>query len=152
MKRFVFQFASLLVVRKNHRDVRQRTLAEARRRVSEIEDRRQRVIGERTEQLDQLRQMGLAGRLDVDAAARRRFFASQLMVDLARLDHEWAVAEEIARVCQAELVKADQAVKVLENLEEKQRTEFIATEESRAQRELEEAWRPVGQAASLSNP
>ena len=144
MKRFAFQFASLLVVRRNHRDVRQRALAEASRRVAEIEARRQQVIRERTEQLDQMRQLGTAGKMDVDAAARRRYFASQLVVDLARLDHERSVAEQAERLCQAELIKADQAVKVLENLEEKQRTEFLAVEEAKAQRELEDAWQGTG--------
>ena len=122
--------------------MRQRALAEASRRVGEIEARRQQVIRERTEQLDQMRQLGTAGKMDVDAAARRRYFASQLVVDLARLDLERSLAEQAERLCQAELIKADQAVKVLENLEEKQRTEFLAVEEAKAQRELEDAWRP----------
>ncbi len=49
------------------------------------------------------------------------------------------IAQQLV-LCRQALSKADQDVKILEKLEEKQREEFQYYEERREEHELEEAW------------
>lgn len=143
MKKFVFKFVSLMKLRVNERDLRRQLLAEVLRRDDEFLQMRKRLEGERTTQIDDIRQRGSGGQLDVDGSASRRFYAGQLTVDMELIDRHRHLLAQQAAVCRQALIKADQAVKTLENIEAKDRAEFLFEQERKTALELEESWRAL---------
>lgn len=143
---FVFKFAALLRIRRHRRDQCRQLLAEVLSDIRALEVQRAELEQRRTGQLDELRSLGRPGPVDVDRAAARRYFAGQLVGELAGLARRQELVEQQLELCRQTLVKADQDVKVLEKLEEKQRAAFQFESERRGARELEEAW----QAARLT--
>jgi flagellar export protein FliJ len=144
VKRFAFKFDPLLMLRKNQRVIRQQLLADVLRHDDELVDRRLRTDAERATQIEELRTLNQSGGdIDVDASASRRHYAVQLAGRMGEIDVERAgLARQIAE-CRQALVRADQAVKSLENLAERQRTEFIFDQERLEARALEETWQAI---------
>lgn len=143
MKKFRFQFESLMKVRISERDLRRQMLADLLRRDAELVQAREQVEHERTSQLNELKQLVGPGSVNIDRSAARRFYAGQLIGDLGGIEQERAVlAVELSR-CRELLIKADQGVKALEKLEETARARFLFDEERRAARELEEGWQAL---------
>lgn len=140
MSRFQFKLQTLLDIRRGNRDQYRQILAQVLSRDAELVEERKRLEQHRTDQLGELRQLNDAGELDVDASAARRFFAGQLTGSMANVDHQRGVVAEQLEMCRKALIEADRAVKALENLEEKQLSEFRYHEERRTQRELEDGW------------
>ena len=143
VKKFVFKFASLMKLRVNERDMRRQLLAEVMRRDDEFVQMRQRLEGERTSQIDDMRQRGSGGQIDVDGSASRRFYAGQLSMDMETVDrHRHLLAQQVA-ACRQAVIRADQGVKALENIEAKDRAEFEFEQERKTAIELEESWRAL---------
>ena len=140
MKRFVFRLESVLKLRRLQRDLSQKRLSEAMQLDEQLLAPRKQVEASRALQLEQMRSMGGAGEMDVDAASTRRYFATQLIGDVAQIEQQRYVLSKHIAKCRSEVVLADQAVRALEKLEEKQRAEFTFEQECRTQRELEETW------------
>lgn len=141
MKSFRFSLAALLKVRMHERDLAREVVADALRVERELIERREHVAHERIEFVDRLRKQTTSiGDLDVDAAVANRTYASQLAIEIAQMDHQRRVLQTHVAACRVKLVAADQAVKALEKLRDKQLAEFIADQERRQQRDLEEAW------------
>lgn len=141
MGQFRFQFDALLRLRRHKRDLCRQLLAQVFASDQELLNRRARVEADRNEVLDQLRGLGGAGQtVDIDRAAARRFHSGQLLVELRLIDRNRDLVAQQIRLCREALIKADQDVRVLEKLQEKQRAEFLYQQERRAARELEEAW------------
>jgi len=144
VKKFSFKFEPLLKLRKNQRDAQQQRLAEVLRRDDALLADRRRTATERNTQIEELRSLGSGGvDVDIDASTSRRFYAAQLSGQLDAIDERrTALARQIDE-CRQALVRADQAVKALEKLAEKQEAEFIYQHERREARELEEAWQAI---------
>jgi flagellar export protein FliJ len=138
--RFLFKFAPLLKYRRHQRDLCRQLLAEVMAEDQRLIERRQQVEAARTLQLGEMRELLGVGTVDIDRSAARRFHAGQLVGDMRRLEAErQLVAQQLAR-CREALVQADQRVKALEKLAEKQAAEFAQDQERRTARDLEESW------------
>lgn len=140
MPRFNFKLTSLLKLRRNQRDVCQQRLTEGLARDAELVAMRVAAEKDRSTQLNEIRELSAAGDMNVDAASARRYFATQLTGDVLNIEHHRRELAKYIGQCRQALMKADQAVKALEKLEENQRTEFNQEQERRAGRELEETW------------
>jgi len=144
MKKFAFKLDPLLKLRRNQRDVCQQSLAEAYRHDGALVAQRRQTEADRDVQIDELRSLSVGGTdVDVDASSARRFYAAQLIGALAEIDAARArLARQIDERRQL-LVRADQAVRSLELLAEKQQAEFRAGQERLESRELEETWQAL---------
>ncbi len=144
MKKFAFKLEPLLMLRRNQRVVRQQLLADVLRRDDELVDRWRRAEVERAVQIEELRTLSHGGSdIDVDASAARRHYAVQLSGRMAEIDVQRTGLSRQIEDCRQALVRADQAVKSLEKLAEKQRTEFIFEQERFEARALEETWQAI---------
>lgn len=152
MKTFVFQFEALLKVRRHQRDVCRQRLADALNRDHELAARRGRIEAERHFQIEELRTLEGGGQnIEVGASTSRRSYAGQLSSDIDRIDSERAgVAREIG-LCREALVRADQAVKSLEKLAERQSAEFALNRERSEVRDQDQTWQAI-QASAAACP
>lgn len=151
MKKFAFKLDPLLKVRRNHRDLCRQLLADVLRHDSELAARRAETDAERLTQIEELRSLGSdAAGLDVDASVSRRAYAGHLSGDIGRIDSERAAIAGQIELCRQALVRADQAVKSLEKLAEKERAEFVYVNERREEREREETWRAIRAGEAVS--
>ena len=103
-------------------------------------DSRRRLEDFRLRQLDELRDLGRAGAVNVDQSAARRYHSAQLAAEVRLVDHRRTIVAQQLDLCRQALVRADQEVKALEKIEERQRGEFVYEAERQAARELEDAW------------
>lgn len=144
MKHFAFKFASLLKLRHNQRDLCRQLLADVMRRDEELVLRRERTASERAAQLAEVKQAESGrGAIDVDGSVSRRIYAGQLSGDISAIEQERDLVRQQVELCRQALVRADQAVKTLEKLSDRQYAEFTYEEERRESRELEENWRAM---------
>jgi flagellar biosynthesis chaperone FliJ len=144
MKRFSFQFETLLSLRMHQRDVCRRLLADVLNRDDGLAARRRAIEVEHRTQIDELRNLSAGGNeLDIDASTSRRNFAVQLTAELHEIDSRRAELAEQIGLCRPNLARAEQAVKTLEKLAEKQQAEFHYHQERVAARALEEAWQAM---------
>lgn len=138
--KFHFRLQSLLTYREHLRDLARAKLAEVLAEDAELVRKKEAALAARGEILDQLQALQQLPRLDVDQMAARRYHAGQLTVEAVLLQQSRdELAVQVAE-CRQELVKADQAVKVLEQLAEKQREAEATEQERRESREREEIW------------
>ena len=135
MAAFRFSLASVLRLRNRKRDECRRVLARAVEQLEELEARNQRVLDEQKELSSLLKQQSQSGKIDIDLISRCQMHISEL----GRLYQQNLLECERARnavaQCRAQLVVADQQVKALEKLEDKQRDEF---RREQAKQDLEE--------------
>jgi flagellar export protein FliJ len=144
VKKFSFKLNPLLKLRQNQRDMCRQLLADVLRHDDDLVARRRQTENERSTQIEELRALGSGDRdLDVDATSARRFYAGQLSGDLGEIDGQRVVLAGQIDLCRQALVRADQAVKSLERLAEKQQEEFVLHEERRETRVLEETWQAL---------
>ncbi len=140
MPEFRFKFHALLKYRQNRRDQTQVALAQLTQQAASLQSQVDRLRVQRHEQLEQIRGNCVQGTVDVDSAASRRFFATQLEYRAHATElGKQQILERIAG-CRRTLVQADQDVKILERLEEKQRRAFVADAQRRDGLELEDVW------------
>ncbi len=144
MKKFSFKFEALLKLRKNQRDVSQKLLADVLRHDEELADRRRQTDAERLTQFDEIRELGGGGAgVNVSASSSRRLYAVQLTGRLGEIDARRSALARQIEICRQALVRADQAVKSLEMLAEKQQTEFVFEQERIEARALDETWQAI---------
>lgn len=103
-------------------------------------DRKEFVEHQKVEQIEELSQVARAETINVEAAARRRYFAGQLDIQLLVLDEQIVQAQQVVEECRQVLVKADQDVKALERLREQHVEEETYHENRRSEIELGEQW------------
>ncbi len=140
MPNFTFRFQALLGYRKNRRDLCRQLLAELLADDTKLDRDRQKLEQNRAEQLQQLRELGERGSVDVDRLAARRYYAGQLVRDIHSIDHNRTLLSQQLDLCRQALTKADQDVKVLEKIAEKQLAEFQYEQQRKSERELNETW------------
>lgn len=140
MSRFRFPLAALLQYREHQRELCQQLMAQAIAADQQLIAERDQFLAERAQVLDQLQQLAGAQRLAVDQLAQWRYHAQQLQ-GLAD-DREAARADVLARIalCRQALTRADQGVKVLEQLRDRQQSEHTARVTAQEDRAREEAW------------
>ena len=140
MSNFVFQLESLLRYRKNRRDLCRQLLAQILANLQQLKQDRQSLQRRRVGQIDELRQLGAGGDVDIDRSAARRYYAGHVLGEIQLVDrNREIVAEQLAR-CRETLIRADQEVKALEKLREKRQADFLYNQQRRERRELDEAW------------
>ena len=138
MAAFRFSLTSVLRLRNRKRDECRRALARAVEQLEELEGRNQRVLDEQQELSSLLGRQSQRGKIDIDLVSRCQLHISEL----GRLYQQNLLECERARnavaQCRTHLVVADQQVKALEKLEEKQRDEFHREQERQDLREQED--------------
>ena len=70
-------------------------------------------------------------------------YAGQLSGDIGHIEAERNSLRRQIELCRQALLRADQAVKSLEKLAERQRTEFVFTQHAVESRELEQTWQAI---------
>lgn len=101
---------------------------------------RSRIERQKNQQMSELASFTRSEVVNVEAAARRRYFTGQLDIQLLVLDEQLTQARQIVEQQRLMLVKADQEVKALERLREKHFAEETAHEQRRFEIELSEQW------------
>lgn len=140
MARYQFRLASLLKYRESLRDQCRQVLAQWLRRDADLVAEQQRLNDERELQLSEMRTEQTDGTLQVDRLVSRRYRAGQITGELTALARQRDELAQQISLCRQALVKADQGVKVLEQLSDKQLAEFLAADEKRQARDREEIW------------
>lgn len=140
MPQFRFRLESLQKFRENQRDLCRQSLAQALAAEASLVEQHLEVERERASTLAELREFNDGDKLVIDRAAARRYHAGQLAYRLRQLDLQRQQAAIVVAQCRQLLVQADQGVKVLEKLSEKQQAEFEAELERHAAREREDNW------------
>lgn len=143
--KFRFRLESLQKYRENQRDLCRQALAQALAREAELAGQRADVEREREATLSELRALNESGTLPINRAAARRYHAGQLTYRIRQLELQRQQASALVVRCRELLVQADQGVKVLEKLSEKQFAEYEAEVERQASREREENWQAAQQ-------
>lgn len=95
---------------------------------------------QKQQQLTELADYAQAQVVDVEAAARRRYFTGQLDIQLMIVAEQLTQARQVVEQQRLVLVKADQEVKALERLREQHFEEEVALEQKRSEIELSEQW------------
>ena len=140
MKQFQFKFQALLNYREYRRNLCRLYLAEVLANDRDLVSQRRSLERNRNDQISELRDLSREGDVNIDRSASRRYFAGQLSGEMQLVDKNRSLIAQQLVLCRQALSKADQDVKVLEKLEEKQREEFYYDEERREAHELEEVW------------
>jgi flagellar biosynthesis chaperone FliJ len=140
VSKFRFRLESLQKFRENQRDLCRQALAQALAAEAALAEQHADVEREREATLAELRAFNDEDKLSIDRAAARRYHAGQLAYRLRQLELQRQQAALVVTQCRQLLVQADQGVKVLEKLSEKQQAEFEAEVERHAAREREDNW------------
>ena len=140
MPRFTFTLESLLKYRRHRRDMVVNLLAQVLADDRKLEQQQHETEESRQSQLHELKALSESGRVDVDKSASRRYYAGILSTMLASIGQNRKRIGEQIELCRKALTRADQDVKLLERLKEKQQEEYDQDQERRASRDREEAW------------
>jgi hypothetical protein len=140
MAQFRFRLAALQRYREHLRDVCRQQLAELLAKDAALVQQRDAYLEQRTGTLREMRDLQQRTQLDVDQQAARRYHAGQLVVDARLIEWQRQQLAELIAASRQKLVLADQSVKVLEQLSDKQRQEFDYRQEHVEARLSEEAW------------
>ena len=140
------QFETLLRIRRHRRDQVRLALGRILADGRSIEEAARRAASDRDEALADVRSGAAGGVVDIDRASALRFYAGRLSLELAAL--RGRAAENAARVQRAKslLARADQAVKTVERLRERDEEQRRREAERRADREATDLY-----SASSSN-
>lgn len=137
-----FTLTPVLEARRQQRDACRQRLAAAQVAERRLTDECERLAAMRAEQIEELRDLTSVAALDVQRSAARRRFAAQVADEMHLAEATRLGAAAIVATRRAELVTADQAVRALEKLAEKEAAASQAALDRQTARELEEAWRP----------
>jgi flagellar protein FliJ len=137
---FRFKLMPLQRYREHQRDLCRQALAIVLAEDQALVDRRAELVQSREGLLNEMVRLQTQARLPVDQAAARRYHAGQLQLQIRQVDAERQIVQEKLTACREALSKADQGVKVLEQLAERQLEEYTQTQEKKESREREEVW------------
>src|SRR5438552_1327276 len=124
MARFQFRLAALLKYRESLRDRCRQALAQLQRQDAELAAEQERISDERERQLEEMRQAQFAGRIEVEKLTSRRYHSGQLTNEIHRVVQKRQELAQQLTLCRQALIKADQGVKVLEKLSERQLSDY----------------------------
>ncbi len=142
---FHFRLQALLDLRTRTRDAARQHLADALASQREVESRRDQMTLDIREHENQVRELG-TGRINIGRLNRQRHYLTHLGQKLRTSQQEATDAAKLVEQRQSELAIAEQEVRLLEKLREKQSDEFNYEQEKKAELQREEAWqnsRPI---------
>jgi flagellar biosynthesis chaperone FliJ len=137
---FIFTLRPLLEFRRHRRDACRQLLAQVLADEASLLAEKQTVLASRQRQFDEIRDLSRSGPVAVERAVARRYHSGQLLGLVRALDERRRIVGQQLQLCRDALVKADQEVKVLERLQERQRSEYDYRAERVSQFEREDAW------------
>lgn len=140
MAHFTFRLRALQKLREHHRDQCREDLARVLAEDEALVAQRMELETSRVQTLEELQRRLQTQRVDVAYATALRQHVGQLQAQIRQVDRQRAEVAERLEACRQRLVAADQDVKVLEKLEEKQRAEHEQVAEAKSAREREEIW------------
>lgn len=146
MTQFRFRLSPLQKYREHRRDLCRQALAQALAADAQLVLDREQIMASREKVLQEIARLQQGQRMNVEQAAARRYHAGQLQMQARQIDADRELLAQRIQLCRLALATADQEVKVLENLSDRQRMEFEKIQESKEAREVEEVW----QAGQLS--
>lgn len=135
-----FPLEKVLDYRRHLRVERRNALAAAMSEEQSLLDQRSEVESRKAETVSQLQSMTRPGELNVEAAARRRYFVGQLDIRILILAEQIEQAHAVVEQRRQELIVADQEVRMLERLREKHVEEETAGQLRRTELELADQW------------
>jgi flagellar FliJ protein len=135
-----FRLDKVLDYRKHLRLDARNALASAITDEQTLIEQRSRIERQKNRQMTELAAFTRSDVVNVEAAARRRYYTGQLDIQLLVLAEQLTQAKQIVEQQRLVLVKADQEVKALERLREKHFEEETAHEQRRSEIELSEQW------------
>ncbi len=135
-----FRLDKVLEYRKHLRLEARNALASAIGDEQTLLEHQARVNRQKGQQLAELAEFSQSEVVNVEAAARRRYFTGQLDIQLMLVEEQLVQARQVVEQKRMVLVKADQEVKALERLREKHFEEETAQEQKRVEIELSEQW------------
>ena len=135
-----FRLDKVLEYRKHLRLEARNALASAINDEQTLLEHQARVNRQKGQQLVELAAFTRSEVVNVEAAARRRYFTGQLDIQLMIVAEQLVQARQVVEQNRMVLVKADQEVKALERLREKHLEDETAHEQRRTEVELSEQW------------
>jgi len=135
-----FRLDKVLEYRKHLRMEARNALASAISDEQTLLEHQARVNRQKGQQLAELAAFTQSEVLNVEAAARRRYFTGQLDIQLMLVAEQLVQAQQVVEQRRMVVVKADQEVKALERLREKHVEEETSHELKRTEIELSEQW------------
>lgn len=135
-----FRLDKVLDYRKHLRLAARNALATALADEQTLLEHQSRIERQKNQQMEELTGFTRSQVVNVEAAARRRYFTGQLDIQLLIVGEQLGQARQIVERQRQQLVKADQEVKSLERLREKHFEEEAANQQRRTEIELGEQW------------
>ena len=135
-----FRLDKVLEYRRHQRLEARNALASAISDEQTLIEHQSRINRQKGQQLSELAGFTRSEVVNVEAAARRRYFTGQLEIQLMVVAEQLVQARQVVEQMRVVLVKADQEVKALERLREKHVEEETALEQKRTEIELSEQW------------
>tara|TARA_R110002111_G_scaffold18931_2_gene46283 strand:+ start:124458 stop:124910 length:453 start_codon:yes stop_codon:yes gene_type:complete len=140
MKKFQFQFESVLKMRRHKRSLCRQLLGEILQTDQRLIQQKQSLEQLRQEQFQEIRLRQAKGVVDIDGAASLRHYSGQLQTQIQNvLANRKIIGKQIA-LCRQTLARAEQDVKAMEKLSEKHRDQFQYEQNRKEAFELEETW------------
>ncbi len=135
-----FRLDKVLEYRKHLRLEARNALASAISDEQTLLEHQARVNRQKSHQLAELATFTQSEVVNVEAAARRRYFTGQLDIQLMLVAEQLVQAQQVVEQKRMVVVKADQEVKALERLRENHFEEETSHELKRTEIELSEQW------------
>lgn len=138
-----FRLQSLLRYRTHQRDLCRMYLAEVLLAQRKLQQLREELEQERELQWQEGADLSRGGRVSIERLKARRYHVGHLQMQLKQNSLEQQLVAEQLELCRQALIQADQKVRALEKLREKQQAEWQAEQIKRETRQVEEAWQAL---------
>ncbi len=135
-----FPLEKVLDVRRHSRQERRHALAAAMADEQQLIDLKQQQELQKQQLLDELAELSREESLNIEAAARRRYFVGQVEIQIMVIEQQIEQARQIVEQARSALIAADQDVKALEKLREQHLAEQAYSENRRNEIVLTEQW------------
>lgn len=140
MKKFQFQFESVLKMRRHKRNLCRQLLGEILQSDQKLIQQKQNLEQIKQEQFQEIRLRQSSGIVDIDGATSMRFYAGQLQSQIQNVIANREIVQKQISVCRQSLARAEQDVKAMEKLSDKYRAQFQYEQNRKESLELEETW------------
>ena len=140
MKKFQFQFESVLKMRRHKRSMCRQLLGEMLQTDQRLIDQAEQLKQHRSEQFQEIRVRQSEGRVDIDGTTSLRYYAGQLQTQIKSVNTNRELMGKQIVLCRQALAKAEQEVKAMEKLSDKHREIFLYAQNQKEMVELEETW------------
>lgn len=149
MKKFQFQFESILKMRKHKRSLCRQLLGEILQADQRLVEERAELEAQRQDQFEEIRSRQSQGLVDIDGTANLRYYAGQLQSRIQTVNSNRQILEKQVMACRQALALAEQEVKAMEKLSDKHRDAFLYTQNRKETMEREEAWSATRQTGGV---